>query len=406
MSEIVLGSVLFTVIVVALALLIVRVRTALLPTKLVDVTINDEKTLNATTGQKLLGVLNDGGIQVPSACAGAGTCGLCRVIVSSGGGHILQTEMAILNAQEVRQGMRLACQVTLRNPMDVRVPAEILGAKSWECTVRSTRFLSPLIKEIVLELPTGTDFKFRAGAFVQVTAPPFEFSFDDIALPPEFVDVWEHLQLGNLKAHSSQPVARAYSVANRPEDKGTIVLNIRLAVPPPETEGVPPGIVSSWLFGLKAKDKVDVAGPYGDFGAQHSDSEMVFIGGGVGIAPLRAIIFDQLERIGTNRKISFWYGARSRHDVLYQEEFDQLAKVHKNFSWTVALSEPHRGDNWEGPVGFIHDVVCRQFLADHPTPEDCEYYLCGPPLMIETIIATLDEAGVESESIFNDEFGG
>lgn len=406
MSEIVLGSVLFTFIVVALALIIMGARKVLLPSRSVIVTVNGQKVLTATTGQKLLAALNDGGIPLPSACAGAGTCGLCRVTIASGGGDTLPTEMARLSPGEVRSGMRLACQVTIRAALAVKVPEDIMGVESWTCAVRSTRSLSPLIKEIVLDLPQDSDVDFRAGAFVQITAPAYAFSFSDMDIAPEFAAEWKHLQLGELAARSNQPVTRAYSIANRPADKGSIVLNIRLAIPPPEANGIPPGIVSSWLFNLHEKDVVEVAGPYGDFGARENEREMVFIGGGVGIAPLRSIIFDQLERVHTRRKISFWYGARSRHDIFYAEEFDRLASERDNFSWTVALSEPRRTDNWKGAVGFIHDVVFRQYLKDHPAPEDCEYYLCGPPLMIDTVLAMLEEAGVESDSIFNDDFGG
>jgi len=406
MSEIVLGSVLFTFIVVALALLILAVRKILLPAKAVTVTVNNEKMLSATTGQKLLEVLSNGDIPVPSACAGAGTCGLCRVVVGFGGGDILPTELAKLSPGEAREGMRLACQVTIRGAIAVQVPEDIFGVESWTCTVASTRSLSPLIKEIVLNLPEDAHVEFRAGAFVQLTAPPYSMSFSEMDIAPEFEPEWKHLQLNQLTVQSNQHVTRAYSIANRPDDKGKIVLNIRLAIPPPESEGVPPGVASSWLFGLKENEVVEVAGPYGDFGAHLSDREMVFIGGGVGIAPLRAIITDQLERVGTKRKISFWYGARSRHDIFYEEEFDRLAQEHGNFHWTVALSEPKQEDNWGGEVGFIHDVINQKFLKDHAAPEDCEYYLCGPPLMIEAALATLDEAGVESASIFNDDFGG
>lgn len=406
MSEILLGSILFTFIVVILALIILGVRKVLLPTKLVIVTVNEKKTLPSMTGRKLLDILKDGGVPVPSACAGAGTCGLCRVTIVSGGGDILPIERTSLSPNEIGKGMRLACQLTLRNPISVRVPEEIFGVEEWQCTLRSTRSLSPLIKEIVLNLPKSANVNFRAGAFVQITAPPYKLSFNEIDIAPKFAAEWEHLQLRKLITQSNQSVTRAYSIANRPTDKGVIILNIRLAIPPPEANDIPPGIVSSWLFSLQEKDVVEVTGPYGDFGAKKSKREMIFIGGGVGIAPLRAIIYDQLERLGTKRKISFWYGARSRQDILYAKEFDYLAKEYDNFDWIVALSEPRPQDKWEGSIGFIHDVIYQQYIKGHPAPEDCEYYLCGPPLMIETVLLMLKEAGVENDNIMNDDFGG
>ncbi len=409
MSEIILGSALFTLIIIILVLLVIGIRAILLPAKMINITVNNDKILATVTGQKLLPALNDCGIPVPSACAGAGTCGLCRLTVLTGGGDILPTEKALLTPGEVNSGMRLACQVTIRSDLDLRVPDDILEVQNWQCTLRSTRSLSPLIKEIVFDLPQDMDtdsVNLRAGAFFQITAPPYELDFNSIEIPPDFSYEWKHLGLTKLSIKSTEPVSRAYSIANRPSDKGVIVLNIRLAVPPPKTSNAPPGIVSSYLFGLRQNDKVLVAGPYGDFGAQNSEREMVFIGGGVGMAPLRAIIFDQLERLGTKRKISFWYGARSRYDVFYEEDFNQLAKKHNNFSWYVALSEPRKKDNWQGLVGFIHDVAKEQYLNKHRAPQDCEYYLCGPPLMINSVLVMLDELGIESEMIFSDDFGG
>ncbi|MDH3236080.1 MAG: NADH:ubiquinone reductase (Na(+)-transporting) subunit F, partial [Alphaproteobacteria bacterium] len=251
----------------------------------------------------------------------------------------------------------------------------------------------------------GAEFEFRAGAFVQVTAPAYELSFADFAIAGEHRAAWDRFDLRQIRAASDEPVTRAYSIANTPSEKDCIVLLVRLALPPPSESALPPGIVSSYLFSVKAGDTLNVTGPYGEFGARKSDREMVFIGGGVGMAPLRAIIFDQFERLGTRRKISFWYGARSRGDLFYIEEFDRLQAEYDNFCWTVALSDPAPGDDWDGATGFIHDVVFERHLKDHPAPEDCEYYLCGPPLMIKAVLAMLDEAGVDDDSIFNDDFG-
>ncbi len=402
--EIVVAAAFAVLLVFVLAALLQLARSRLLPSRPVTITVNGSRQVTGATNLKLLEVLNDGGVAVPSACAGAGTCGLCRVKVG-GAGEPLPTERTLLSRQDLRDGTRLACQVTVRTPLDVTVPDEVLGVTSFECAVVSTRSMTPLIKEIVLSPPPGTSFDFRAGGFVQVSAPPFRLAYADIAIDPEHETQWQRLGLRRLAVHSSDSVSRAYSVASRPADAGQIVLNIRLATPPPARPDVPPGIVSSWLFGLKDGDGVAVSGPYGHFGATSSDREMVVIGGGVGMAPLRAIIHDQLERQQSGRRISFWYGARSRDELFYVEEFDDLAQRHPNFRWTPALSEPGSDDAWKGEVGFIHDVVFRSYLKHHPAPEDCEYYLCGPPLMIEAVYAMLESCGVEHSSIFNDDFG-
>jgi Na+-transporting NADH:ubiquinone oxidoreductase subunit F len=405
MNEMVLGSVLFVAIVLILSSIVVAARALLLPAGAISVHVNRRKELKGRAGTKLLEVLSGGGVPVPAACGGKGTCGQCRVTVKEGAGAPLPTEAAKLTRREMREGVRLACQVTVRNDLDVGVAEEIMGVRSWTCRVASGRMLSPLIREIVLDLPAGETLDFRAGAFMQVTAPAHELRFADFDIAPEHREMWERFGLREIVSRNAAPTSRAYSIANRPQDGGQIILLIRLALPPPTVRGAPPGIVSSWLFGRKAGDMVEVAGPYGEFAAQETDREMVFIGGGVGMAPLRAIIFDQLQRIGKERKMSFWYGARSGADLFYGEDFDAVAAEHANFSWAPALSEPAPGDHWTGATGFIHDVVLRHYLAGHPAPEDCEYYLCGPPLMIKAVLAMLDEVGVDPDSIFFDDFG-
>ncbi len=405
MSEILIGSAAFTVIVLALALAVIAARAFVLPSRTVEITVNDNPPLPASTGGKLLGVLHDAGIPVPSACAGAGTCGLCRVTVTSGGGETLPTEAARMSKPEIRAGLRLACQVTIRNDLTVTVPDEILSVASYKCVVAEAKMLSPLIREITLQLPSDADFDFRPGAFVQVTAPAYQMALSQIELDEGLAEEWRRMKIDQMTASSDQPEIRAYSIANTPADQGRVVLLVRLAVPPPHQTGIPPGVVSSYLFGLKAGDELTVAGPYGTFSATDTDREMVLIGGGVGMAPLRAIIFDQLEQRHTRRKLTFWYGARSRKDLFYADEFDALAASHDNFDWTVALSDPAPDEDWDGPTGFIHAVAYANYLKDHPAPEDCEYYLCGPPLMIEAVLAMLDQCGVDEEAIFNDDFG-
>lgn len=405
MNEIILGSVLFIAIVLILSSIVVAARALLLPKGEIAVTVNRTRSLSGRTGTKLLEILSAGGVPVPAACGGKGTCGQCRVIVTDGAGPVLPTEAARLTRRERRDGVRLSCQVTVRGDLQIGVAEEILGVRSWICRVASSRTLSPLIREIVLDLPEDETLDFRAGAFVQVTAPAYTLRFADFNIAPQHREAWERFGLRDMVSRSAAPTSRAYSIANRPDDHGRIVLLIRLALPPPTVQGAPPGIVSSWLFGLKAGDEVAVAGPYGEFAAKDTDCEMVFIGGGVGMAPLRAIIFDQLQRVGAGRKMSFWYGARSRADLFYEEEFDGLAAHYSNFSWTPALSEPAPGDDWQGAAGFVHEVVLKRYLADHRAPEDCEYYLCGPPLMIKAVLAMLDEIGVDPENILFDDFG-
>lgn len=406
MSEILLGIGLLTGIVMMLILLVLLARAFLSRQVEATVTVNGDQILQTITGQKLLTVLHDNGILIPSACAGAGTCGLCQVTVLDGGGEALPTEAAKLDKRELRAGVRLACQVTVHGDMDVKVPEDMLGTESWECKVVSTTPLAPFIREIVLALPEGASPRFRAGGFVQVTAPAHEIRFEDFAIPEEHKEVWEQRPLLEMTSNSETEVTRAYSFANRPTDNDKIVLNIRIALPPPTAEGARPGVVSSYLFGLNTGDTVKVGGPYGSFGATDTGREMVFIGGGVGMAPLRAIIFDQLERLKTERKMSYWYGARSNIELFYEEEFNHLPSEYSNFNWTVSLSDPKPEDSWTGATGFIHDVAFEEYLDKHPAPEDCEYYLCGPPLMIKAVLSMLEDIGVDRRSIFNDDFGG
>ena len=406
MTAILLGSALLTSLLLLLALAVMGARRVLLPERPVAVTINGKENIAARTGQRLLTALGDGGILIPSACAGAGTCGLCRVRVTLGGCEPLPTERGHLSLADIAAGQRLACQVTLRGDLAVELPEDLAGAKSYDCTVTSARFLTPLIREVVVGLPEGARPALPAGSFFQITAPPYRLDFASLEVPDNYAKVWAPIRV--LHSDNPKPETRAYSISNRLEDSdaGRVVFNIRLALPPPQLSDAPPGKVSSYLFSVKPGDTLRLSGPFGSFRAQETGREMVFIGGGVGMAPLRAIILDQLQRAGTTRQMSFWYGARNRDELFYTDEFDALAAAHRNFHWTVALSDPRPGDGWQGATGFVHAVVAERFLASHPAPEDCEYYLCGPPLMIKAVLAMLADAGVEPDAIFNDDFGG
>ncbi|MDO5528130.1 MAG: NADH:ubiquinone reductase (Na(+)-transporting) subunit F [Paracoccus sp. (in: a-proteobacteria)] len=405
MTEIVLSALVITALVALLTLGLLAARRRLIPEGAAIITVNETTKIEAARGQKLLEALHDAGLAIPAACGGAGTCGLCRVTATgAGAGEVQATERGMLSAPERRAHTRLACQVTLRGACDVTVAGDALAAETLSCRVASNRMLAPLIRELVLDLPEGAEIDFRAGGFMQLTAPPYRLDFAEIEIAPQFRTEWDQSGWSAMRTVSPLAVTRAYSIASRPEDKGQIVFNIRLAVPPAGEEAtVPPGRVSSWLFGLREGDSVEASGPFGEFHVQPTEREMVFIGGGVGMAPLRAMIHEQIG-LGTSRKMTYFYGARSAGDLFYEDEFARIAKAHPNFRFVPALTEPAPGDRWTGPTGFIHETV-RKALSDHPAPEDCEYYLCGPPVMISAVLATLGRLGVEPHSIHNDDFG-
>ena len=406
MIQIVLGVAVFTAIVVSLSAVILLARSRLVEAGVVELIVNDDRKFQVSAGEKLLTALSNVGFYLPSGCGGKGTCGQCRVTVFEGGGPLLPTEESLIGRHEAREHVRLGCQITIRENVRIRIPDEIFGVRKWKCTVRSTRGLSTFIKEIILELAPGDQLPFRAGGYVQIECPPYQAKFEDFEVEARFREEWDRNNLWRLHAGTKAPTTRAYSLANYPEEKGIVLLNIGIATPPPGSDAdVPPGVVSSYLFSLKAGDPVTIAGPYGEFYAKDTDKEMVFIGGGTGMAPLRSHIFDQLERIKTDRKISFWFGVRSKRDLFYHDEFQRLAVEHPNFSYVVALSEPRADDDWPGPVGFIHKVAYDEYLSHHKAPEDCEYYMCGPPLMISAVQKMLSDLGVAGENIMFDDFG-
>ncbi len=409
MIEIYLGVGMFTSIVLSLVVIILFARSRLVVTGDVSILINDdpENSITVPAGDKLLNTLSNRNIFLPSACGGGGTCAQCKCIVLEGGGDILPTETVHIKKREANAGARLTCQLTVKRDMKIEIPPEIFSIKKWECTVVSNPNVATFIKELTLELPKGENVDFRAGGYIQIECPPHEVKYSDFNIEKEYHPDWDKFNIWRYQSNVRDKVFRAYSMANYPEEKGIVKLNVRIATPPPGApDTVPPGIMSSYIFNLKPGDKVTIAGPFGEFFAKDTDAEMIFIGGGAGMAPMRSHIFDQLKRLNSKRKINFWYGARSLREMFYVDEFDKLQKTNQNFTWYAALSDPLPEDNWKGLTGFIHQVLYNEYLKDHPAPEDCEYYICGPPLMNSAVLNMLDNLGVESENILLDDFGG
>ncbi|BFM06998.1 NADH:ubiquinone reductase (Na(+)-transporting) subunit F [Halioxenophilus aromaticivorans] len=404
--EIALGVIMFTAIVLVLVVIILMARSQLVSSGDVQIVVNGEKTLTVPAGGKLLSTLADSGMFLPSACGGGGSCAQCKCVINSGGGSMLPTEESHFNKREAREGWRLSCQVPVKQDMEIHVEEDVFGVKQWECTVESNPNMATFIKELTLRLPEGENVDFRAGGYVQLEAPAHHVYYKNFDIEEEYRGDWERFGFFNLESKVDEPIIRAYSMANYPEEKGVVKFNIRIATPPPGSQGIPPGQMSSYVFNLKAGDKITVFGPFGEFFAKETDAEMVFIGGGAGMAPMRSHIFDQLRRLNSDRKISFWYGARSLRELFYQDEYDLLAEENENFDWHIALSDPQPEDNWEGLTGFIHNVLYDKYLKDHPAPEDCEYYMCGPPVMNAAVIKMLKDLGVEDENILLDDFGG
>ncbi|MCM1532412.1 MAG: NADH:ubiquinone reductase (Na(+)-transporting) subunit F [Bacteroides sp.] len=411
MWSVVLSSVaVFLVVILILVAVLLLARKKLVPQGKVKLQINGEKTLEVDTGNSLLSTLASQKIFLPSACGGKGSCGLCRCRVTEGGGSILPSEKGFFSYREQQQNWRLGCQVKVKGDMSVQIPPEVFGVRKWECEVVSNKNVATFIKEFVVKLPEGENLNFKAGGYIQIDVPACTVNYKDIQVQEEYRVDWDKMKMWDLVMKNPEPCFRAYSMANHPAEGNRIMLNVRIATPPFDRKkggfmNVNPGICSSYIYSLKPGDKITISGPYGEFFVQDTQREMMFIGGGAGMAPMRSQIFDQFKTRHTSRKASFWYGGRSLKELFYMDEYEQLAKENPNFSFHVALSEPLPEDNWTGDTGFIHQVIFNKYLKNHPEPEEIEYYLCGPKPMTDAVVRMLDSLGVPPEMIRYDNFG-
>ncbi len=403
--------VVFLLVLLFLVGILLYARNKLIPQGKVKISINEETELEVDPGSSLLTTLSTHGIYLPSACGGGGTCAMCKCQVLEGGGSILPTEVGYFTRKEKQEHWRLGCQVKTREDMKIAIPPEIFGIKKWECEVISNRNVATYIKEFIVRLPEGESLEFKSGGYVQIDVPKCEVDYKDFEVEPEYRGEWDKYKMWDLKMNNPEPIFRAYSMANQPAEGNIVMLNVRIASPPFDKNTgtfmkVNPGICSSYIFSRKPGDKVIVSGPYGEFFIKDTNREMMFIGGGAGMAPMRSHIFDLFKTKHTSRKASFWYGGRSRRELFYVDEFEKIAEENPNFSFHVALSEPMPEDHWDGPIGFIHQVIMDSYLNNHPEPEEIEYYLCGPPLMNAAVLKMLDDYGVPGEMIAFDDFGG
>jgi len=405
-----ISIIVFFTVIILLVILLLYAKAKLTASGPVKININGEKEIDVSAGSNLLMTLAQEKIYLPSACGGGGTCAMCKCQVVSGGGNILPTETGYFTRKQQLENWRLGCQVKVRQSMEIIIPKEIFGIKKWECEVISNRNVATFIKEFVVKLPEGENLAFESGSYIQIDVPVCEISFSDMQIEDEFKGDWDKFKMWDLKMKNSEPVFRAYSMANHPAEGNIIKLNIRIATPPWDSKSkafakVNPGICSSYIFSRKPGDKVTISGPYGDFHIQPTEREMLYIGGGAGMAPLRSHIFHLFHTQKSNRKVSYWYGARSLREVFYDDEFNAIQKENPNFSFNLALSEPLPEDNWTGPTGFIHQVVLDNYLSKHSEPEEIEFYLCGPPVMNDAVLQMLDNLGVPQENIMFDDFG-
>ena len=407
-GNILIGVVALVVVVLALVSVLMFAESKLVQKGKVKLLINgdESKSPEVDAGGTLLSALSGQGIFLPSACGGGGTCAMCKCQVLEGAGDPLPTEMTHLTRAEAKDHWRLSCQVKVKQDMKVKVPDEVFSIRKWECEVVSNHNVATFIKELVLKLPEGEVLDFESGGYIQIDVPKYSgVQFKDFAIEEEYHPDWDRFNVWQYEANNPEPCFRAYSMANHPAEGNIVMLNIRIATPPPRSEGIPPGICSSYVFGLKPGDKCTISGPYGEFFIKETENEMVYIGGGAGMAPLRSHIFHLFHTLKTGRKVSYWYGARSKREVFYEEHFRAIEKEFPNFSFHIALSDALPEDNWDGPTGFIHEVVRDNYLTDHPNADDIEYYLCGPPMMLSAVQSMLWDLGVEQEQIAFDDFG-
>ncbi len=411
-TGIILASIgVFLLVVLLLIAMLLFAKRKLTPQGKVNLTINEDKVIEINPGETILSTLSNNGVFLPSACGGGGTCGMCKCQVFEGAGDILPTETGFFSRKEQQNNWRLGCQVKIREDMKIGVPAEVLDIKKWECEVISNKNVATFIKEFVVKLPEGEALNFRSGGYVQIDVPKIKVDFGkDIEVEEKFREDWDKFNMWNLNMKNPEPTYRAYSMANHPAEGNIVKLNIRIATPPWDAKknsfkSVNPGICSSFIFSRKPGDKVMISGPYGEFFIKDTDKEMVYIGGGAGMAPLRSHILHLLETEKSDRKISYWYGARSKREIFYEEKFRELEKEFPNFNFHIALSEPMKEDNWDGYTGFIHNVVLEEYLNKKEEPEEIEYYLCGPPMMNDAVFKMLDNLGVPDEMIDYDDFG-
>ncbi|MBN2648633.1 MAG: NADH:ubiquinone reductase (Na(+)-transporting) subunit F [Prolixibacteraceae bacterium] len=410
-TVIITSIVFFLVIILLLVSVLLFAKKKLTPSGTVNIDINDgEKKIEVEPGSTVLSTLGNNGIFLPSACGGGGTCGMCKCQVIEGGGSILPTEVDFFTRKEQQTNWRLGCQVKIREDMKIRVPEEVMGIKKWECEVVSNHNVATFIKEFVVRLPEGENLNFKSGGYVQIDVPKYEANFKDFVIEEKYRDEWDKFGLWNLGIKNNEETFRAYSMANHPAEGNIVMLNIRIATPPWDRQknqwaDVPPGVCSSYIFSRKPGDKVTISGPYGEFFIQDTDNEMLYIGGGAGMAPLRSHLFHLFHTLKTGRKVTYWYGARSVREIFYEDHFRAIEKQFPNFKFTIALSDPQPEDNWDGPVGFIHQVIHDNYLKDHEAPEDIEYYMCGPGPMTNAVNKMLYDLGVEKENIYYDDFG-
>lgn len=408
---IIISVVVFLSITLLLVFLLLVAKAKLLPSGNVKLNVNDEMNAEVPIGGTLLNTLQSQNIYLSSACGGSGSCGQCRCRVVEGGGEILPTEMGFFSRKEQKEHWRLACQTKVKEDMKVLVPEEVFGVKEWECEVVSNRNVSTFIKEFVVKLPEGEVMNFKSGSYAQITIPKYDIKYSDYQIEEKFHEDWDKFKMWDLTCHNDVETVRAYSMANYPAEGNIITLNVRIATPPIDRAtgtwmNVSPGISSSYIFSLKPGDKVRMSGPYGDFHIQETDNEMLYIGGGAGMAPLRAQILHLFNTVKTGRKVSYWYGARSKKEIFYEEDFREIERNFPNFKFHIALSDPQPEDNWDGYVGFIHQVILDNYLSKHDAPEDIEYYMCGPGPMANAVKVMLENLGVERSSLYFDDFGG